>query len=219
MWYKKSFYDQSARIPLIISAPWIAPQRIGELVSLVDLLPTFMGIASAGDWSGPVERLEGTDLLQIIGAPPPESTRTVYAEYLAESISAPIFMIRRKNWKFICSSQDPNLLYDLEADPNEMNNLAAEVEYRDLIRSFEEETRAKWDVKALTERVLLSQRRRRLISDAMQQGAPISWNHGERRMDETPWYRGGGAYNEWALTHLATDGSLVQPGPVLPKAD
>jgi choline-sulfatase len=99
-----------------------------------------------------------------------------------------------------------------------MNNLAAKIEYRDLIKCFEEDVRAKWDVEALTKQVLLSQKRRRLISDAMQHGTPVSWNHGERIGDDVPWYRGGGAYNEWALTHLAADGSLVQPGPVLSKA-
>ena len=41
MWFKKHFFEPAMRIPLLIHAPWIKPQRISELVSLVDLLPTF----------------------------------------------------------------------------------------------------------------------------------------------------------------------------------
>ena len=45
MWFKKHFFEKSMHIPLIVNAPWVAPARVRELVSLVDLLPTFNAIA------------------------------------------------------------------------------------------------------------------------------------------------------------------------------
>ena len=42
--------------------------------------------------------------------------RPVYAELLCEGILAPIFMIRRGRNKFITSTADPDILFDLEQD-------------------------------------------------------------------------------------------------------
>lgn len=56
MWFKKHFFEKALRVPLILSAPWIAPQRVSELASLVDLVPTFNAIAGV---EGEVEPLEG----------------------------------------------------------------------------------------------------------------------------------------------------------------
>ncbi|TPI35835.1 choline-sulfatase [Mesorhizobium sp. B3-1-6] len=213
MWFKKSFYEPSARIPLIIQAPWIAPSRIEELVSLVDLLPTFMGLATGRDWDGAVEELEGMDLTALLAKQEPPS-RTVYCEYLAEAIAAPIFMIRRGAYKFISSSTDPALLFDVEADPDERENLALQPQYAGLVAEFESEVRAKWNESELTERILLSQRRRRLIRQAMQNGQATRWNHDEAPGEQVRWYRSGG-YNEWALSFLsAGDGAKGPPPPV-----
>ena len=42
MWFKMSFLEHSARVPLIIHAPArYSPRRVGAAVSLVDLLPTW----------------------------------------------------------------------------------------------------------------------------------------------------------------------------------
>ena len=60
MWLKKSFFEPSARVPLIISAPGrFAPCRVDTPGSLVDLLPTFMGLATGGGWDGAVDELDG----------------------------------------------------------------------------------------------------------------------------------------------------------------
>nr|XP_061808134.1 choline-sulfatase-like [Nerophis lumbriciformis] len=61
MWFKKHFYEPSLRVPLIIQAPWISPCRIDELVSLVDLLPTFNGFATGQRWESQHEELEDPD--------------------------------------------------------------------------------------------------------------------------------------------------------------
>lgn len=47
MWFKKHFYEKSLRVPLIMSGPGIAPQRVCELTSLVGLVLTFNSLAGA----------------------------------------------------------------------------------------------------------------------------------------------------------------------------
>ena len=111
MWFKKHFFEPSLRVPLFLAGPSIKPQRVSELASLVDLLPTFCGLANGGDWKGAIEPLEGVDLTALLDQGNQSPRRTIFAEYLAEATLAPIFMIRRGRHKFISSSKDPALLF------------------------------------------------------------------------------------------------------------
>jgi choline-sulfatase len=108
MWFKKHFFEPSLRVPLFLTAPWISPQRVRELVSLVDILPTLAGLGTERDELDAPEPLDGIDLSTLLdrGDPPPE--RTVRAEYLAEATTAPIFMIRRGRFKYISSVNAPS---------------------------------------------------------------------------------------------------------------
>lgn len=199
MWFKKHFFEKALRVPLIVKAPWIAAQRVSELTSLVDLLPTFGSLA---DSPAPVEPLEGIDLMDLLdkGNPPPQ--RPVYAEYLAEATPAPIFMIRRQNHKFISSSHDGIMLFDLAADPDELTNLATSEVHQPLVEAFCEEVRTKWNETELVDAILLSQKRRALVRDAMNTGQKHLWNHGEKETDSVLWYRGVQGYNEWAFDYI-----------------
>lgn len=199
MWFKKHFFEKALRVPLIVKAPWITAQRVSELTSLVDLLPTFGSLAGS---PAPVEPLEGIDLMDLLdkGNPPPQ--RPVYAEYLAEATPAPIFMIRRQNHKFISSSHDGIMLFDLAADPDELTNLATSEVHQPLVEAFCEEVRTKWNETELVDAILLSQKRRALVRDAMNTGQKHLWNHGEKETDSVLWYRGVQGYNEWAFDYI-----------------
>ena len=199
MWFKKHFFEKALRVPLILSAPWITPQRVSELSSLVDLLPTFNGLAGVETTAEP---LEGVDLSKLIdrGNPPPQ--RTVYAEYLAEATPVPIFMIRQGAYKFISSSHDGPLLFDVDADPDERINLALMPEHSDLLAEFTRQVSEKWDETQLTRDILLSQKRRAVVRAAMGQGQKQRWNHGETGADQVLWYRGEQGYNEWAFDYI-----------------
>ena len=201
MWFKKHFFEPSLRVPLLMKVPGMKGRRVGTPASLVDLLPTFMGLAEGAGWTSGVEPLDGVDLLSLIEAPD-RTDRPIYAEYLAEATNAPIFMTRRGNYKYIGSEEDPALLFDVEADPDERINLAADPEYRDVVDQFRSETAQKWDSAALTERIKLSQRRRRMVLKGNEYGQAPRWNHGESPTDKVQWYRGEEGYNAWAFNYL-----------------
>ena len=157
MWFKKHFYEPSLRVPLLISGGGFEPMRVDTLVSLVDLLPTFMGVAEGAGWTSPVEDLDGVDLATALDGA--HTDRAVYAEYLAEAALSPILMIRRGPYKFISSTEDPPLLFNLVDDPLERVNLADDPKNADLVADFTAEVDAKWDRAALTHDILQSQRR------------------------------------------------------------
>ena len=201
MWFKKHFFEPALRIPLLMKVPGEAPKRVATPVSLVDLLPTFMGLAEGAGWQSGVEALEGTDLVALSGAPS-DADRPIYAEYLAEATPSPILMIRQGRYKFIWSKEDPLLLFDLDADPNELHNIADDPAHAARVAGLTDLVADKWDTDALTARILESQKRRRLILDGYADGPRPRWNHNEAPGDEVLWYRGEGGYNEWAFSFL-----------------
>ena len=202
MWFKKHFYEPSLQVPLIIAAPGTPAGRVTTPVSLVDLLPTFCGLATGSPWTSPDTPLDGTDLCPLMAPGAPQPDREVYAEYLAEATSAPIFAIRTKQYKYISCSTDPTLLFDLAADPDERTNLAADPAHADLAARFAATVAAKWDEPALTQTIRASQKRRRRIRAAQSKGAPLRWNHDETPDQPVRWYRGQGSYNDWAFDYL-----------------
>lgn len=200
MWFKKNFYEPSLKVPLIIAGGAFAGGSAATPASLVDLLPTFMGVAEGSGWTSSVEKLDGEDLSTKLDAI--DKDRAIYAEYLAEATTAPIFMVRQGRYKYIHSVDDPPLLFDVESDPNERRNLAGTPEHaatEDRLRSF---VLQRWDSVSLADRIRLSQQRRRLVLESDGQGLRPRWNHDEEPGSDVVWYRGDSSYNDWAFRYL-----------------
>jgi choline-sulfatase len=174
-WYKMSFYEGSARVPLVVRAPRLfEPGRVATAVSTMDLLPTLVGLAHDGDSSAIVGPLDGRSLLPHLGGSP-DHDETV-AEYLAEGAIAPIVMIRRGRHKFIHSPADPDQLFDLVADPSEQANLVADPGSAGLVEEFRREVAARWDLETLDRDVRESQQRRFAVSQALGTGVQTPWD-------------------------------------------
>ena len=174
MWYKMSFFEGAARVPLVISsAGRFAPRRVGAAVSLVDLLPTLVDFAG-GDASALGRTTDGASLAPHLAGRPGRDE--AIGEYLAESTIAPLVMIRRGALKFIHSPPDPDQLYDVTRDPGERDNMAAETKHADLVAAFRAELARRWDLPALDAEVRESQRRRRLVASALAKGEIRAWD-------------------------------------------
>ena len=124
LWYKMSWFEPSARVPMFVYAPGrYQPQRIKENVSTMDLLPTFVDMI--GSRLDPGLPMDGVSLMPYISGAQGLKTDTVLGEYMGEGTQAPLVMIRRGPWKFVYSPIDPPQLYNLDNDPLEHINLAA----------------------------------------------------------------------------------------------
>ncbi len=176
LWYKMSFFEGSARVPLIVHAPArFAPRRVARNVSLVDLFPTILDLAG-GAAPEPADPIDGASLVPLLGGDERDWPDLVLGEYTAEAAVAPIFMVRRGRWKYIACDADPPQLYDLDADPRELDNLAGRREHAKVENDLAAEVARRWDARDLARRVIESQRRRRLVFDALMTGRRNLWD-------------------------------------------
>jgi choline-sulfatase len=184
LWYKMSYFEGACRIPLIVTAPGVFESGVvTQSVSQVDILPTLCSLASA-----PLpEETDGRSLhAHLLGEVGHDE---VVGEYCAEGAIAPIVMIRRGRWKFIHSPADPDQLFDLQDDPDELCNLAGSAHPPAEYAAFLVEARQRWDFEALYKDVVTSQKRRSLLAEAFRRGHRTSWDYAPPSKAESSYIR------------------------------
>lgn len=178
---KWSLYDDGVQVPMIIRWPGqvAANTRTDALVSLADVLPTFVEIAGG---KAPAD-IDGQSFLKLIRGETSIHREMVFASHTGDGMMnrSPSRMLRTKRYKYILNLAPENIyhthmdnakdhdggreywnswveksrkdkhaaavlnryhhhpaaeLYDLVADPEERNNLAADVKYRKLLEKF-----------------------------------------------------------------------------------
>jgi choline-sulfatase len=174
LWFKMSFYEGSSRVPMMIAASGIEPRLVTDPVSNIDVCPTLCDIAGismdeVAPWT------QGETLLPIANG----ATRTtpVAMEYAAEASYAPMVSLRRGPYKFNRCTLDPDQLFDLENDPNELVNLIGDPEFDDIRAEFGALADAKWDLARFDEEVRRSQARRWIVYEALRNGDYYPWDY------------------------------------------
>ncbi len=173
LWYKMSYLEPSSHIPLIVCSPKkFKPRRVREPVSLPDILPTLVDVATNG--KGELSRpTDGRSLYSLLGGAAEDPNATAWGEYLAEGTVAPMYMLRRGPWKYIYCPTDPEQLFNLVDDPNELNNLA---QSHPIAKKFHDEVVAKFDIPRINKAVLESQRARLMMFEALKNGSQFHWD-------------------------------------------
>ncbi len=172
LWYKMSYLEPSTHVPLIVSGKGLAPSRVTECATLADLLPTMVDIGSGG--KGTLARpVDGKSLYPLLHSKKSDDTAEAWGEYLAEGAVAPMYMLRQGNLKFIHSPVDPDQLFDLATDPDELHNLAATHPATKAMRKRVEE---KFNIPDINRQVLESQNARLMMFEALRKGNSFPWD-------------------------------------------
>ncbi|WP_323796047.1 choline-sulfatase [Nisaea sp.] len=173
LWFKMSFFEGSARVPMMIAGPGIEGRTVTAPVSSIDITPTLADIAGV-DLSEVAPWTDGESLKPLIEGG--ERTSPVLIEYAAEGSYAPLISIRRGRFKFNHCELDPPQLFDLEADPDELTNLATDPAHAETLAAFEAEMRERWDMAQFDREVRDSQARRWVVYEALRNGSYYPWD-------------------------------------------
>ena len=173
LWYKMTFFEGSARVPLMIAAPGMAPGRIDAPVSTIDLCPTLCDMAGV-----PMDDIApwttGESLVPLANGTP--RTNPVRMEYAAEASYAPLVGLVQEGWKYTRCALDPEQLFDLERDPDELINLAADPAFAEVLGAFRAAADAFWDLDRFDAEVRESQARRWVVYEALRNGSYYPWD-------------------------------------------
>ena len=131
---KRHAYEESMRVPLLVWAPgMVKPNSVMEQIIMnVDLAPTFLDLAGIAK----PKQMQGFSFAEILGGKSVTWQRDkVFYEYYWEAAfpqTPTTFAIRTERYKYIYYNGiwDINELYDLQADPYEMNNLIRDPAYQ-----------------------------------------------------------------------------------------
>jgi choline-sulfatase len=174
LWFKMSFFEGSARVPLMVCDPDMAAGRVDTPVSNIDVCPTVCDLAGVSmDEVAPWTDGESLKPLGQGGA----RTSPVAMEYAAEASYAPLVSLRQGRWKYNRCALDPEQLFDLEADPQERINLAEVAEHQGTLADFRAQADARWDLDKFDAEVRQSQARRWVVYEALRNGAYYPWDY------------------------------------------
>ena len=165
LWFKNVAYEPSSRVPLIMAGPGISRARVPEVMSLLDLGPTLCGLTGVA----PVYPVtDGRDLTDLLQCRRPAGPGRAIMENYGEGVWKGWRMLREGQYKLIHVPGVEQILFDLEKDPDEWTNVAADPAYAAVLASMTQTILDGWDWAQCDEVRWQSEARRAAILKAPQ---------------------------------------------------
>jgi arylsulfatase A-like enzyme len=131
-------YEETYRVPLTVRWPGVVDpgSTCDAFVRLLDLMPTFLDIAGVS----PPEPVHGRSILPLLtGDRPDDWPDDVFAQYHGDEFGLySQRMVRTERYKYVYNAPDVDELYDLRADPHELDNLIDSPDHESVRRDLRE---------------------------------------------------------------------------------
>ena len=201
MWFKQHFFEWAAHVPFIVVAPdRFKPSKVAQNISLIDLMPTLLDLASESEFTGYAAPCDGTSLMPALNGDTSAMPDVAISEFAADGSTGPSRMVKKGNLKLMWLEGQDTLLYDVKADPKELNNLAGQPAYAAIEAELSEILFDGWDPDALRTEIRESQKRR-LAIHRVTGGAP-TYVAKVRLDDDQRYIRNAGAADTKARARL-----------------
>ena len=150
MWWKSSFYEGSASVPMIWSWPGQLEEgnRVSEVTSLLDVGATLLDLGDAN----PLPGTRGRSLKGFLeGSGVPDWPDDALSENYSGRGEPPARMVRQGPWKLNhYHGYDAPQLFNIDEDPEEFHDRAEDGACVDIRTQLLERARAGWDGDAIT---------------------------------------------------------------------
>jgi arylsulfatase len=117
-------WNEQLRSPLLIRAPGHAPRRLAEAISLVDTLPTLLGLLDAPALEGFLEQASGRDVLAEGVELDAVLSQDTGRPGKAGAYRVALTSTRWKYFQIVDGEKISEELYDLQADPFELTDVS-----------------------------------------------------------------------------------------------
>ena len=153
LWWKTNFYNGAVRVPCIASWPGRLPRsrQLEAVISLIDLGPTVLELAGCTQLTDVAGRSFAKLLTGEEG--PADWPDEVYSECYGAWGDQPAFMVRQGSWKIIYYHEFKSYqLFNLQDDPDELHDLAAESRTQDIARECLAKMKSRWSAEDILDR-------------------------------------------------------------------
>lgn len=173
LWWKQTFYEDSVKVPAIVSWPGVIPagQRVERVISQLDLNATMLeaGRAQTLPFS------HGRSVVKLTDIPTAEDWEDIaFSEYCTEP-NDPAHsdgdrtwqqrMVRSGDWKLMLFANMPSMLFNLREDPDELNDLAGDPVAAEVLDELTQLAQDGWNPEAIEADIRRKSAEQEVITD------------------------------------------------------
>ncbi len=150
LWGKNNMYEESCAVPMIVAGPGIPEGKVSTTpTTLIDVGPTVLD-AIGHDEIATQEKLPGQSMIKLANASD-DPNRVAFSEYYASGADRASFMIRKGKYKYIHYCGYEPELFNLDKDPEELDNLAQDAGHAKVTKEYDGILRGIVDPEAMDE--------------------------------------------------------------------
>ncbi len=192
MWFKRTFWEHSVKVPLLFHQPSrLGSRRVKQSVTLADLCPTLSEIGGAKEACTRWGSQDSASFGSLLSGNDPCWKDVAIMQYFGPGIESPWFAIRRGDHKYAYVHGWGGILTDLANDPDETRNLIDDRDHANLVAELHETLVGQFDLDALTAMVIENKKQRRFLHQSLKGSPGYAWDHQPDFDGSRQYVRGG----------------------------